>query len=61
MYTLTLAQTKAQLGRLVAMVEAGQEATPTKRSQAVARLVCSAPPRQQMPSVAEPATSNQTG
>jgi antitoxin (DNA-binding transcriptional repressor) of toxin-antitoxin stability system len=35
------------------MVEAGEDVTITKRGHAVARLVPSVPPRQQMPSMAE--------
>lgn len=53
MHTFTLAEAKAQLSRLIAMVEAGEDVTITKRGQAVARLVRSTPPRQQMPSLAE--------
>jgi len=53
MHTFTLAEAKAQLSRLIAMVEAGEDVTITKRGQAVARLVRSSPPRQQMPSLAE--------
>ncbi|CAN7629718.1 type II toxin-antitoxin system prevent-host-death family antitoxin [Pseudoduganella sp. LjRoot289] len=49
----SLAEAKAQLSRLVAMVEAGEDVTITKRGQAVVRLVRSAPPRQQMPGLAE--------
>lgn len=53
MHTFTLAEAKAQLSRLIAMVEAGEDVTITKRGQAVVRLVRSTPPRQQMPSLAE--------
>lgn len=53
MQTFTLAEAKAQLSRLIAMVEAGEDVTITRRGQAVARLVRSSPPRQQLPSLAE--------
>lgn len=53
MHTFTLAEAKAQLSSLIAMVEAGEDVTITKRGQAVVRLVRSTPPRQQMPSLAE--------
>lgn len=53
MQTFTLAEAKAQLSRLIAMVEAGEDVTITKRGQAVARLVRSSPARQQLPSLAE--------
>ena len=52
MQTFTLAEAKAQLSRLIAMVEAGEDVTITKRGQAVARLVRSEPVRQQLPSLA---------
>jgi prevent-host-death family protein len=51
--TFTLAEAKAQLSRLIAMVEAGEDVTITKRGQAVVRLVRSSPARQQLPSLAE--------
>ncbi len=53
MSTFTLAEAKAQLSRLVSMVESGEEITITKRGRAVVKLVPSDPPRQQMPSLAE--------
>jgi prevent-host-death family protein len=53
MHTFTLAEAKAELSRLIAMVEAGEEVTITKRGQAVVRLVRSSPARQQLPSLAE--------
>lgn len=53
MQTFTLAEAKAQLSRLIALVEAGEDVTITKRGQAVARLVRSSPARQQLPSLAE--------
>ncbi|MES2076757.1 MULTISPECIES: type II toxin-antitoxin system Phd/YefM family antitoxin [Rugamonas] len=53
MHTFTLAQAKAQLSRLIDMVEAGEDVTITKRGRAVVRLVPSSPPRQQLPSLAE--------
>ncbi|MES2320047.1 MAG: type II toxin-antitoxin system prevent-host-death family antitoxin [Pseudomonadota bacterium] len=53
MSTYTLAEAKAQLSRLISLVEAGEEITITKRGRAVVKLVPSEPPRQQMPSLAE--------
>ena len=53
MSTYTLAEAKAQLSRLISLVEAGEEVTITKRGRAVVKLVPSEPPRQQMPSLAE--------
>jgi prevent-host-death family protein len=53
MHTFTLAEAKAQLSRLIAMVEAGEDVTITKRGQAVVRLIRSVPARQQLPSLAE--------
>jgi prevent-host-death family protein len=53
MHTFTLAEAKAQLSRLIAMVEAGEDVTITKRGQAVVRLVPISPVRQQLPSLAE--------
>jgi prevent-host-death family protein len=53
MHTFTLAEAKAQLSRLTAMVEAGEDVTITKRGQAVVRLVPISPARQQLPSLAE--------
>lgn len=53
MQKFTLAEARSQLGRLIAMVEAGEEVTITKGGQAVARLVRSTDPSQQLPSLAE--------
>ena len=53
MSTYTLAEAKAQLSRLISMVEAGEEVTITKRGRAVVKLVPSDLPLQQMPSLAE--------
>jgi prevent-host-death family protein len=53
MATYTLAEAKAQLSRLISLVEAGEEITITKRGRAVVKLVPSEPARQQMPSLAE--------
>ena len=53
MSTYTLAEAKAQLSRLIRMVEAGEEVTITKRGRAVVKIVPSDPPRQHMPSLAE--------
>lgn len=53
MRTFTLAEAKAQLSRLIELVEAGEDVTITKRGRPVARLVPSSPARQQLPSLAE--------
>lgn len=53
MKNFTLAEAKAQLSRVIEMVEAGEDVTITKRGRAVVRLVRSMPPRQQLPSLAE--------
>lgn len=53
MSTFTLAEAKAQLSRLVSMVESGEEITITKRGRAIVKLVPCDPPRQKMPSLAE--------
>jgi prevent-host-death family protein len=53
MPTFTLAEAKAQLSRLISMVEAGEEITITKRGREVVKLVPSDPPRPKMPSLAE--------
>ena len=53
MSTFTLAEAKAQLSRLISMVEAGEEITITKRGRAVVKLVASDPPRQEILSLAE--------
>ena len=53
MQTFTVAEAKAQLSRLIAMVEAGEDITITKRGQAVARLVPSKQSIQQIPSMAD--------
>jgi prevent-host-death family protein len=53
MSTFTLAEAKAQLSRLVSMVESGEEIIITKRGRAVVKLVPSDPPRKKMPSLAE--------
>jgi prevent-host-death family protein len=52
MSTFTLAEAKAQFGRLICMVEAGEEITITKRGRAVVKLVPDEP-RRKMPSLAE--------
>jgi prevent-host-death family protein len=52
MSSYTLAEVKAQLSRLISLVEAGEEITITKRGRAVAKLVPSDPPHQKMPSLA---------
>jgi antitoxin (DNA-binding transcriptional repressor) of toxin-antitoxin stability system len=53
MSTYTLAAAKAQLSRLISLVEAGEEITVTKRGRAVEKHVPSEPLCQQMPSLAE--------
>jgi prevent-host-death family protein len=53
MSTFTLAEAKAQFGRLICMVEAGEEITITKRGRAVVKLVPDDPPRRKMPRLAE--------
>ncbi len=53
MATFTVTQAKARLSQLIGMVEAGEEVIIIRRGQPVARLVRSAPPRQQLPSLAE--------
>ncbi|MES2018732.1 MAG: type II toxin-antitoxin system prevent-host-death family antitoxin [Pseudomonadota bacterium] len=53
MSTYTLAEAKAQLSRLISLVEAGEEITITKRGRAVVKLVPSESLRQPMPSLAE--------
>jgi prevent-host-death family protein len=53
MQTFTLAEAKAQLSRLIAMVEAGEDVAITKRGKEVVKLIRSDPPRQQIPSLAE--------
>ncbi len=53
MHTFTLSEAKAQLSRLIEMVESGEDVTITKRGRAVVMLVRSDPPRQKMPSLAE--------
>lgn len=53
MSTYTLAEAKAQLSRLISLVEAGEEVTITKRGRAVVKIVPSEPAREPMPSLAE--------
>lgn len=58
MQTVTLAEAKAQLSRLIEQVEAGEEITITKRGRPVVRLVAAAqtetsPVSQQLPSLAD--------
>lgn len=53
MQTVTLAEAKAQLSRLIEQVEAGEEITITKRGRPVVRLVAAIPVRQQLPSLVE--------
>lgn len=53
MQTFSLADAKAHLSHLIELIEAGEEITITKRGKAVARIVASMPPAQQLPSLAE--------
>ena len=53
MHKFTLAEAQSQLGRLIAMVEAGEEVAITKGGHAVVRLVRSASVPQQLPSLEE--------
>jgi prevent-host-death family protein len=53
MQTFTLAEAKANLSRLIELVEAGEDVAITKRGRPVARMVPSTPARQQLPSLAE--------
>ena len=53
MLTYTLAEAKAQLSRLINLVEAGEEVTITRRGRAVVKLVPSDSPLPRMPSLAE--------
>ena len=49
MSTYTLAEAKAQLSRLINLVEAGEEITITKRGRAVVKLLPSEPPANRCP------------
>lgn len=53
MHTVTLAEAKTHLSRLIQLVEAGEEVTITKRGRPVVRLVASEPVRPRLPSLAE--------
>jgi prevent-host-death family protein len=53
MYTFSLAEAKAQLSKLIELVEGGEQVTITKRGKAVVKIVKSDPPRQHVPSLAE--------
>ncbi|CAN7163823.1 MULTISPECIES: type II toxin-antitoxin system Phd/YefM family antitoxin [Duganella] len=53
METVTLAEAKAQLSRLIALVEAGGEVTITKRGRPVAQIVASKSVPQQFPTLDE--------
>ena len=53
MYTFSLAEAKAQLSKLVELVESGEQVTITKRGKAVVKIVKSDQPRQHVPSLAE--------
>lgn len=52
MQTVTVAEAKVQLSRLIAMVEAGEDVAISKRGQVVARIIRHPPQRQQIPSMA---------
>ena len=52
MYTFSLAEAKAQLSKLVELVESGEQVTITKHGKAVVKIVKSDQPRQQVPSLA---------
>lgn len=52
MHTVSLAHAKAHLGRLVELVEKGEEVTVTRRGKPVARLVAAQAVRQDLPSLA---------
>ena len=52
MHRFTLAEARSQLGRLVAMVEAGEDVAIAKRGQAVVRLVRINEESQKLPSLA---------
>ena len=53
MYTFSLAEAKAQLSKLIELVESGEQVTITKRGKAVAQIIKSEQPRQRVPSLAE--------
>ncbi|MBA5686053.1 type II toxin-antitoxin system Phd/YefM family antitoxin [Rugamonas apoptosis] len=53
MHTFSLAEAKAQLSKLIELVEGGEQVTITKRGKAVVKLVKSDPPRPPVPSLAE--------
>lgn len=52
MQTISLADAKAHLSRLVELVEKGEEVTITRRGKPVARLVAEQAVRQELPSLA---------
>ncbi|MBN8443036.1 MAG: type II toxin-antitoxin system Phd/YefM family antitoxin [Thauera sp.] len=53
MQTISLADAKAHLSRLVELVEQGEEVTITRRGKPVVRLVAEQAMRQELPSLAE--------
>jgi prevent-host-death family protein len=53
MYTFSLAEAKAQLSKLIELVEGGEQVTITKRGKAVVKIVKNDQPRQQVPSLVE--------
>ena len=53
MQTFSVADAKAQLSHLIDLVESGEEVTITRRGRPVVQLVPSAPPRQELPSLAD--------
>ena len=52
MQTISLADAKAHLSRLIELVEQGEEVTITRRGKPVARLVAEQAARQELPSLA---------
>jgi len=52
MHTFTLAEARAQFGRVIALVEAGDEVTITRRGRPIAR-VAGMQPQQKLPSLAK--------
>ena len=52
MHAFSLAKAKAQLSKLIELVESGEQVTITKRGKAVVEIVKIDQPRQQIPSLA---------
>ena len=53
MHAFSLAKAKAQLSKLIELVEIGEQVTITKRGKAVVKIVKIEQPRQQVPSLVE--------